>query len=102
MNRLTTTWRVYVLELKPTPPGKKGWLYVGETSVDVDTRIQQHVSRARNKRGRLYSEKVAAHFKRRRKDLETGRVLMTRESSLAAERELADRLRKRGWQVDSG
>jgi predicted GIY-YIG superfamily endonuclease len=102
VNRSTTTWRVYVLELDlPTPDGK-GWLYVGETSRDVPTRIQQHLTRARNGHGRLYSEKVAAHFVRRRPDLEPDRVLLSAEQSKRAERRWAKRLRNRGYTVTSG
>ena len=102
VNRLTTTWRVYVLELDLAAPGFKGWLYVGETSRDVDTRLEQHLTRARNKHGRLYSEKVAAHFLRRRPDLEPDRILMSAEASKRAEKRWAKRLRNRGYKVTCG
>ena len=102
VNRLTTTWRVYVLELDLAAPGFKGWLYVGETSRDVDIRLGQHLTRARNKHGRLYSEKVAAHFLRRRPDLEPNRLLMSVEASKRAEKRWAKRLSNRGYRVTSG
>ena len=102
VNRHTTTWRVYVLELDLPAPGTKGWLYVGETSRDVPTRIEQHVTRARNAKGRLYSEKVAAHYLRRRPDLEPNKEFMSVEQFRRAERRWAMRLRNRGWTVTSG
>lgn len=102
VNRETRTWRVYVLELDLPAPGSKGWLYVGETSRDVPTRIEQHLTRARNAKGRLYSEKVAAHFVRRRTELEPDKVLMSAQASRRAERRWAKRLRNRGWTVTSG
>lgn len=101
VNRDTKTYRVYVLELEPKPAGKKGWLYVGETEKTVEERIQDHVAMARNSKGPLFSRKVAAHFKRRRKRLEPGAVYMTREASKAAEKALAQRLREDGYEVTS-
>ena len=95
-SRDTRTWRVYVLELDLPAASTKGWLYGGETSRDIPTRIQQHLARARNARGRLYSEKVAAHFVRRQPDLKPGRLLMSTEASRRAKRRWAERLGNRG------
>lgn len=104
VNRSQELWRVYVLELGPAPEGVMGWVYVGETSKDVDERIEQHRTAQLRKDGKasLNSRVVTRHFVRRRHDLEPPYPLFSREQSRQLESEWAERLRAKGYKVDGG
>lgn len=106
VNRLTTTWRVYVLELDPaaTPDPGKGFLYVGETSLPVEERVAQHLSGARTKNDKasLSVKVVRDHFMRIAAELAPGQDFFSKAASLEAETRWAEDLRKRGYTVAGG
>lgn len=104
VNRNTTVWSVYVIELDasaaPTPG--YGYLYVGETTKNHEQRFSEHMSRARNAKTRLYSSVVARYGLRLRPDLAPPNLLFSKKQSLKAEKEWANNLRKRGFTVEGG
>ncbi len=102
VNRDQRLWRVYVVELSPSPPGTVGWVYVGETAIDVDRRIEQHRTLAVGAHGKLYSPVVAKHFLRRRPDLEPVGPLFDRDQAKAEESATAERLAGLGFKVAGG
>lgn len=100
-------WRVYVIELDdaigPRTNPKLPWVYVGETSIDVEERFKQHMSGARNRKGKLYSNLVKQHGLRLRPDLyESLPVLYCPSDSKQAERRLFDALLEQGYSVRGG
>ncbi len=105
VNRGKSIWSTYVIQLDDgaTDDPGNGWVYVGETSLTPEERLVQHLSGARNRRGRLYSKKARDHGQHLRYDLMEG--LPTQYSSAAsktAEAELAERLRENGYRVEGG
>ncbi len=92
------TWRLYVVELlPPTRPDPKvrpkGYLYVGQTSICVKERAQQHEEGPKYRwTGKpKYSKPCHRRFKALRMDLlpaEYAGPLYSRESALCAESEL--------------
>jgi hypothetical protein len=104
VNRTQTLWRVYVIELGPSPEDCAGWVYVGETGNDIDQRVEQHRTAARlaSGKGKLNSPVVTKHFVRRRIDLEPPQPLFSREQSLRLESEWAEHLRGQGYKVEGG
>ncbi len=68
------SWRVYVVQLdgrQIEDPGE-GWVYVGESSLPPEKRLEQHLSGARNRRGPLFSRKVHRYGQHLRWDLMRG------------------------------
>ncbi len=106
VNRDTTVYRMYVIELDPEGIGDlgRGYLYVGETSKAIEERFEQHRTGARNAAGtvRLASSVVYRRGLRLRDDLIPGGVYFSRKASKEAEVRLAERLRKRGYRVEGG
>jgi hypothetical protein len=100
--------RVYVIELDEDVGPKTGtasmpWLYVGETGISIDDRIEQHRSAARNARGPLFSRTAHRHFLRPRPDIyEAIPPVHNQEDSKSLEASLADFLRKEGYSVIFG
>jgi len=98
-------WRLYVIELEdtvgPRADPRYPWVYVGETSIDVDERIRQHFEEARTAKGYpLYSKWVYRHGLRPREDLYRAEPPQyTHEDALIAERMLGERLRAAGYSV---
>ncbi len=105
VNRGKSMWSTYVIQLDEgaiDDPGS-GWVYVGETSLSPEDRLAQHLSGARNRRGRLYSKVVRDHGQHLRYDLTEGLpVQYSSEASKRAEAELAERLRENGYRVEGG
>ena len=105
VNRSQSIWSTYVVPLDEgaIDESGKGWIYVGETSLTPEDRLAQHLSGARNRRGRLYSRKVRDHGRHLRYDLMEGLpVQYSAEASKRAEAELAERLRENGYRVEGG
>jgi hypothetical protein len=107
VNGYTMAWHVYVIELKDSVGPRKNpqlpWVYVGQTSRDVEFRYRQHAEGARNSRGRLYNNAAKKHHLCLRPDLyENEPTLFTADDAKHAERELADRLRRAGYSVKGG
>lgn len=107
------TYSVYVIRLKdivllskkfrkanPEYQDGKPCYYVGYTGKDVEVRAEEHRTRARNKRGRLYSSIAHEYFdglrptKYKKYKPETSRIL-----GEAKEKWLAEKLRSLGYVV---
>lgn len=104
VNQDTTVWRTYVINLNDPDRADvgAGHVYVGETSVPVEERLQQHLSGARNNRGRLFSPVVRDHGSTLNWELMNSKVYLTKAQAKKAERRLADRLRSKGYVVEGG
>ncbi len=107
VNGDTTVWHVYVIELDEMVGTSlhpdKPWVYVGETSIPVEDRFQQHLTGARNGKGRLFSPVVHRHGVRLRPDLyEAEPTLYTADDAKVAETALAGRLAASGYSVKGG
>jgi len=104
VNRDVKVWRTYVVNLNdPRQTGTgAGHVYVGETSLPVETRLQQHLSGARNNKGPLFSRVVHKHGTTLNRQLMTSGVYMTQKKAKKAERRLAARLEKAGYLVEGG
>lgn len=106
VNRDTTVYRMYVIELDPEgiDDGGRGYLYVGETSKPIEERFEQHRTGARNTAGtvKLASAVVYKRGLCLRHDLIPGGVYFSRKASKEAEARLAERLRGRGYRVEGG
>ena len=104
VNQDVRVWRTYVVDLndpKQTETGA-GHVYVGETSLPVEARLQQHLSGARNSKGPLFSRVVRKHGTTLNRQLMTGKVYMTQKQAKKAERRLAARLESAGYLVEGG
>jgi len=102
-----TFWNTYVIELQDSVGPRVNplypWVYVGETSKPIDVRYREHAEGARRGRQRLFSPVVHKHHLQLRPDLyEHLPTRLSTTSSKAAERELADRLRRIGFSVKGG
>lgn len=106
VNRNERTWRVYVLDLdqsKLKDPGE-GFLYVGQTAVDIETRFEQHLGELSKKSGKSLS---APSLKKQvilgiNWKLTPEITYFTEEQSKIAEAQLADELRNQGFKVLGG
>ncbi len=102
VNRITDVWRVYVIELDDDESGIPA-VYVGQTTLDPEERLHQHLSGARNKKGPLYSKVVHRRGRVLRPDLYASvPVQCTRDDALRAEAALAEALRRDGYEVYGG
>lgn len=112
VNGETTTWRLYVVELlPPTRPDPKvrpmGYLYVGQTSIEVEKRALQHeLGPEYPWTGKpKYSRPCHRRFKALRMDLlpaEYSGPLYSRESALRAESNLRLHFEDRNYTVIGG
>lgn len=104
VNRDSRIWSVYVIELDPAANQHQGigYLYVGETCKEHSVRFQEHVSKKRNNRGRLYSSVVASYGIRLRPDLAPNSRIFCSQESKRAEAEWAAHLRNLGYTVEGG
>jgi hypothetical protein len=104
VNRESTVWSVYVIELDPSAvsnPGK-GFVYVGETSLSPEERFKQHVGGKRNERGPLFARVVYKHGVRLRDDLAPRRKFFDQASARRAEKQRFEILKSRGFNVRGG
>ncbi len=104
VNRETTVWSVYVIELDPSAvsnPGK-GYVYVGETSLSPEERFKQHMDGKRNEHGPLFSRVVHRHGVRLRYDLAPRRKFFDQASARRAEKQRFEVLKSRGFNVRGG
>lgn len=106
VNRSTTVWRVYVLELDSRAsrnPGR-GFVYVGMTSLSIVERVNQHCFGARtaDDRASLSVKVVRENFRRIASELAPDEVFYSYSRAIAAEAEWADYLRGQGYDVVGG
>lgn len=81
--------------------GLKGWVYVGETSIAIEQRFQQHKSGARNKRGPLYNKAARDHGVGLNRGLPPD-TYYSAEAAKEAEARLACELGNKGYEVTGG
>lgn len=98
-------WNLYVIELDdgvgPRADPAMPWVYVGQTSIDVQERFRQHVDGVRSAKGHpLYSKWAHRHGVDLRPDLyEDESPCYTLEDALTGERLLGARLERLGYSV---
>lgn len=105
VNRKAKAYRTYVVNLhnKNLKDPGKGYVYVGETSLTPEERLQAHLLGKRNAKGRkLFSSKVLKYGADLNYDLMNDQFYLTREESRAAEKLLAEKLRTEGYVVEGG
>lgn len=88
----------------PSPREDKRCVYVGMSSKAPEQRLEEHLSMTRNKKGhKLYSTVVARYGKKKDGLIErlyrNYQNIPTKKLAEAAEKRLAERLRKRGYGV---
>ena len=100
-------FHVYVVDLKQdhseeTQPAK-GHVYVGSTSKDVKTRIEEHRLGRKSETGKkLNSNYVTSHMIGHNKKLSPAGHFFTRTSAEDAEEKLAEELCRKGYLVRAG
>lgn len=97
-------WCLYVIELDddvgPRDNPDFPWVYVGETILSPEARFVQHMTRARNNKGPLFSRVVGDHGLHLRPDLyEHEPPLYTKEDAKIAEALLGERLARTGYSI---
>ena len=106
VNRDERVWTVYVVELDNTgiADAEVGYVYVGQTSLTPEQRVQQHLadSRTRDGRASLSVKVVRERFVRLRMDLAPQEKQYSDWASRAAEEQCARRLRDLGYLVAGG
>lgn len=106
VNRDERVWTVYVVELDNTgiADADIGYVYVGQTSLTPEQRVQQHLagSRTRDGKASLSVKVVRERFVRLRMDLAPREKQYSDWASRAAEEQCAQRLRKLGYLVAGG
>ncbi|MEY3414691.1 MAG: hypothetical protein RJA79_1566 [Actinomycetota bacterium] len=99
-------FHVYVIDLKQDQPKttpKKGHVYVGSTSKDVETRIKEHrLGRKSKTDKKLNSNYVTLHMIGHNKNLSPTGHFFTRTSAEDAEEKLAEELCRKGYLVRAG
>jgi len=104
---VATAYHVYVIELDDGIGRKRGdpslpWLYVGQSSKDPLTRIDEHRLGARNSRCPLFSKVARRHFVCGRPDIyDLIGPVFTQVDAVELERQTASVLRKAGFSVRS-
>lgn len=104
VNRDTTVWTVYVIELDKSAvanPGK-GHVYVGETRRTPEERFKQQLGGARNKKGPLSARAPRRHGVKLRPDLAPGEKYFDQASAKRAEKEHFELLKSKGFNVKGG
>ena len=99
-------FHVYVVDLKQdhlkTQPAK-GHVYVGSTSKDVETRIEEHRLGRKSETGKkLNSNDVTSYLIGHNKKLSPAEHFFTRTSAEDAEEKLAEELCQKGYLVQAG
>jgi predicted GIY-YIG superfamily endonuclease len=98
-----TVYFVYVIELDSAKaPNHRGYLYVGQTSLDREVRVEQHRAGHRDDAKSTHSRVAHRLFVRRRPEMEPRRVYFSREEAMRAESRLRRRLEARGYRVEGG
>lgn len=98
-----TVYSVYVIELDSgKAPSHRGYLYVGQTSLEREVRVEQHRTGHRDDEKSKHSRVAHRLFVRRRPEMEPKRVYFSREQALRAESRLRRRLEARGYRVEGG
>ena len=106
-------YSVYVIELKkefsltkkaqehnPRQEADKPCVYVGYTSKTPEQRFKQHMEGARNKRGPLYSRVVFKYgIRLLPNEYERFNPIRTKEEAEKKEKELTEKLRRKGYTV---
>lgn len=105
VNRDSRVWRVYVLELdqsRSKDPSKRP-VYVGETSVDPETRLAQHRGELLSKKGKpLTTRSTKGHVVGLLTDLAPNELYFSSAQSKQAEAAWAEHLRSLGYEVFGG
>ena len=105
VNRNTRVWQVYVLELDNSEvknPGE-GHVYVGETSLSLETRIQQHRGELLSKKGKSLSARaIKVPIIGLIPKLAPQQFYYSKSQATRAEAELARDLRDKGYLVRGG
>jgi len=110
VNGNTKVWHVYVIELelppKPRPEHSRGYVYVGQTSIEVEERARQHrLGPAYCASYTGYSRICHKYFKQLRLDLLPDwaqATFFSRCDALRAEGRLRLHLEKKGFRVEGG
>jgi len=105
VNRNTTAYRTYVINLvDPDRPELTGrFVYVGQTSKDVEARLAEHLTDARRPSGQRLASKVVTRFGvGLNLKLTNSAIYTTQKDAIAAEKRLAERLIKKGYTVKGG
>ena len=99
-------FHVYVIDLKQDHleiMPNKGHVYVGSTSKDVETRIEEHrVKRKSETDKKLNSNYVTSYMIGHNKKLSPAKNFFTRTSAEDAEEKLAEELCRKGYLVRAG
>ena len=105
VNRNTRVWQVYVLELDSSGiehPGK-GYVYVGETSLTPEIRLQQHRGEILSKKGKSLSARtIKAPIIGLCPKLAPQQLYFSKVQATHGEAELAQDLRNKGYLVLGG
>jgi hypothetical protein len=108
VNKKARCYRIYVIELRDDVGRRrdvhKPWIYVGQTSKDIEVRFREHITAARAADGRrLYSAVVYKYHVKLRPDLyEPIPCVYLREDALLKEGEVARRFAADGYSVRGG
>ena len=104
VNRDTTIWTVYVIELDNAAVSNlgKGYVYVGETRRTPEERFKQHLGRARNKKGPLSARAPRRHGVKLRPDLAPREKYFDQASAKRAEKRHFELLKSKGFNVEGG
>ena len=105
VNRNTRVWQVYVLEIDSTEvknPGE-GYMYIGETSLPLEIRLQQHRGGLLSKKGKsLSAPSIKVPIIGLCSHLAPQQVYYSKSQAVRAEAELARDLRNKGYLVRGG
>jgi len=103
VNRNTKAYRTYVINFHnpDLDDTGKSYVYVGQTSIQPEERLVQHLTGAISSKGGRLASRVVKRFGRDLNyDLMTSRLYLTERQALKAERRLAERLRQQGYAVE--
>jgi len=105
VNRNTRVWQVYVLELDSSEvknPGE-GHVYVGETSLPIEIRLQQHRGDLLSKKGKSLSARaIKVPIIGLSPKLAPQQLFYSKSQATRAEAELAQNLRDKNYIVSGG
>ena len=105
VNRNTRVWQVYVLELDSSEVKNlgEGHVYVGETSLSLETRLQQHRGELLSKKGKSLSARaIKVPIIGLIPKLAPQQLYYSKSQATRAEAELAQDLRDKGYLVRGG
>ena len=105
VNRNTRVWQVYVLELDSSGIAKpgEGYVYVGETSLTPEIRLQQHRGELLSKKGKsLSARSIKVPIIGLCPELAPQQVYFSKAQAAIAEARVAKDLRNKGYLVLGG